>query len=884
MNQETGQTHFSDGVGRSVPTTPSQLYAAMSNGSPPLRVALVTPPKGPIWLTRFIDLAAESGWVDLFVLPVIRDESQHTIADLPGDMRAYLAFDRLRRRGHAPDSVTIDRRDSVMQESETQDGADPEELRTRVAALRPDLVMIFGAPSCAHALASLARWGCWSMAANLVDARYAGMSLLGPVLAGEHATAMELELDCGDPQPLSLVTSWGATWPGAFSLQRDQAFLKLPSLLMRVLRRLANGDIEVPRWRPAQLRLAPSRIPLGFGAGMRALAIALRYTARWQLEKRRGEDPWILLLRHGPEPLDPVAPTLGSNSVLAARGDGYWADPCTVEYAGRRLLFAEEYASRIKKAVIVCLELLPDGRAQRLGIALEEAFHLSYPQAFEWEGQWYLTVESGAARRVSLYRACAFPLRWERLTDLVRGHVAVDPTLHRHGRHWYLFVNVSESGGGTCDELFLFVADVLTGPFRPHPLNPIVSDVRRARPAGRLFNHGARLIRPGQDCASSYGAAIVFNEVLELSPTGYRERPLSRLDPGEVPTLNGCHTYSAVNEVEVLDARGQASGEMVKLDVANAPVDPRRCFASPPVVSVIIVACNDAGVLGQAMDSALDQTFGDLEVIVVNDGSDDGTGALADLYAASHPGRVRVLHQDSLGLTLARNAAIAVARGRYLALLGVDAVWLPDHIEACVTLLEADAGLGLVHAGVQYIDNAGHPLAKSPFERWTGADRDTHRGLLLWQQHVAGSTAVFRRSTIDVLGPFDASFNRLGCDDRDLWLRIAEAADVAYIDQAHARERIHDDNTFTVRNPPWRVRQLLTDKHVARPKGRPLRRRALAAIDAQRGHELAITAALFPALAAFGRAIARDPTRVDAWDGLFRRIFLGRRLNGVLPR
>src|SRR3546814_9773629 len=106
-------------------------------------------------------------------------------------------------------------------------------------------------------------------------------------------------------------------------------------------------------------------------------------------------------------------------STTLFRSDDYWADPCVVEHEGRRLIFAEEYPARTRRAVIVCLELLADGRAERLGIALDHSCHLSYPQAFQWHGQWYLIVESGGARRVRLYRASDFPLRWQPVTDLV---------------------------------------------------------------------------------------------------------------------------------------------------------------------------------------------------------------------------------------------------------------------------------------------------------------------------------------------------------------------------------------------------------------------------------------------------------------------------------
>jgi hypothetical protein len=860
------------------PAIPSPLYATPPEGSQRLRVTLVAPTQMPIWLARFVELATRSGWVDLVVLPVIGEQPQPAIADVPADMRAYLALDRIRRRhSRTLGSVALDQREGVVVEPAIQFGANVAPLRTRIAALRPDLILLLGTDSWATALADRAQWGCWRLDASLTDIRRAGVSLLEPVLKGESATAVELELECGETKPINLAVSWGASWPGSFNLQRDQAFLKLPALLMRALRRLSNGDLALPPGQLARLRLAPTRIPLRFGAGLRAFAITLRHIARWQVQKRRPEDPWILLLRHGSEPLDPSVPELGPNSALVARRDDQWADPCIVEGAGRRLLFAEEYAPRTDKAVIVCLELMPDGNAKRLGIVLDEPFHLSYPQVFTCAGQWYLTVESGAARRVSLYRASAFPFGWQRLTDLVSGYVCVDPTLHHHDGHWYLFVNVSESGGSTCDELFLFVADELTGPFRPHPLNPIVTDVRRARPAGRLFNHGMRLIRPGQDCAASYGAAIVFNEVLELSPTRYRERPLSRLDASGLPGLNSCHTYTAVNEVEVLDSRGHPSGDMPLVDVADAPVVSRDHFGSAPLVSVIISTCHAEHFLGQAIDSALAQTFGNLEVIVVNDGSQDG-GALAERYAAIHPDRVRVVHQDNLGVPLARNAAIAVAQGRYLAILDPQDVWLTGHIEACVTLLERDSGIGLVHADSEGLESPRHRVGTAPHRgRRTSEDRDPYAGILLGKKHIAGSTAVFRRSIIDSIGPFDARFNVMECNDRDMWLRIAEVAGVAHIDEVHALCRVADDSGSGGCDLIRRARRQLVEKHVTRPRGRPLHRRALAAIDAAHGRDLATDAALSAALAAFLRAIARDPFRMDAWEGILRRVFTGRR-------
>ena len=313
---------------------------------------------------------------------------------------------------------------------------------------------------------------------------------------------------------VALAGSWGRTRMTSFLMQRNEVFRKLPGLLVRALHRAAA--VEAPAARRSVATLQLQSRPLGRAAGLRALLSTLRATARSLNGRRLGKQlAWTLMLRHGAAMLDPDAPVVGPHARLKSP-KGWWADPYLVQADGRTLLFVEEMADpKSHKANIVCVELV-DGGARRLGIALDEPGHLSFPQPFLWEGQWYMTLETSYDRRVSLYRATDFPLQWVRVRDLITGRVCVDPTLHHFDGHWYLFTNVAESGNNTCDELFLFVADSLEGPYKPHPVAPIVSDVRRARLAGRLFHHEGRLIRPSQDCAPGYGKAVVFNEVLEL--------------------------------------------------------------------------------------------------------------------------------------------------------------------------------------------------------------------------------------------------------------------------------------------------------------------------------------------------------------------------------
>ena len=110
--------------------------------------------------------------------------------------------------------------------------------------------------------------------------------------------------------------------------------------------------------------------------------------------------------------------------------------------------------------------------------------------------------------------------------------------------------------------------------------------------------------------------------------------------------------------------------------------------AAAPLVSAIVPVYNGERFLRAALDSALAQTCQDIEIIVIDDGSKDSSGAIADEYAARHPGKFVVIHQPNGGLVVARNAGLAVARGRYVALLDADDEWLPHHLAASVEVLE----------------------------------------------------------------------------------------------------------------------------------------------------------------------------------------------------
>lgn len=304
----------------------------------------------------------------------------------------------------------------------------------------------------------------------------------------------------------------------------------------------------------------------------------------------------------------------------------------------------------------------------------------------------------------------------------------------------------------------------------------------------------------------------------------------------------------------------------------NQPRDlaarPPRSDQHLPRVSVLVPAYNAQAWLAEALDSALAQSYRSFEVIVVDDGSTDATAAIARSYGYRSNGRVRLVRQPNAGLPAARNAAIAVARGEFFALLDSDDVWLPNHLAHAVAALDADPSVGLVHANIERMDGEGRALGVPP--RFWRQQSDAYAAIALRHEHVSCPTAVFRRACIDEVGAFDLRFTGLGCEDRDLWLRIAERWPLRFLDGVSARYRIHGKNMSGNRERMATARRALVEKMGQSQRGAALARHAAAMVDSDLGHELLASGDCSGALRAQLRALRTRPLTILAWRRLLR--------------
>jgi len=206
-----------------------------------------------------------------------------------------------------------------------------------------------------------------------------------------------------------------------------------------------------------------------------------------------------------------------------------------------------------------------------------------------------------------------------------------------------------------------------------------------------------------------------------------------------------------------------------------------------PLVSIVLATCNRLELLRLAIDSVLAQTFSDWELLIADDGSEDSTRAYLRALAAD--ARVRVLWLDHCGNPgVVRNCALAQARGRYVAFMDSDDLWLPEKLERQLSALRATPGLRWSYTSYDCIDANGDPL---PI-RWVRHAGEIFDSLLRAEAMVALPTVMAERALLAEASGFDPEQRQ--AEYIELWLRLALRSEVVLLEQVLTRVRFHRDH------------------------------------------------------------------------------------------
>ena len=251
-----------------------------------------------------------------------------------------------------------------------------------------------------------------------------------------------------------------------------------------------------------------------------------------------------------------MSTSFGEFKAVVPPKDRFWADPHVIQSDDHYYIFVEEFIYKNKKGHISVIEMDTQGNCHDPIRVLEKDYHLSFPFVFQWKSKYYMVPESAQNRTIELYECVEFPCKWKFKMNLMENVHAVDSTLFHHQGKWWLFTGLAERQESVpLVKLFLFFStDLFTGKWSPHPLNPIRSDVIKARPAGRVFTVNGKILRPSQDCSKWYGYGFDLNEILLLSETEYLEIEWISVRPDWDKKTLATHTFSREGQLTIIDA------------------------------------------------------------------------------------------------------------------------------------------------------------------------------------------------------------------------------------------------------------------------------------------------------------------------------------------
>lgn len=208
--------------------------------------------------------------------------------------------------------------------------------------------------------------------------------------------------------------------------------------------------------------------------------------------------------------------------------------------------------------------------------------------------------------------------------------------------------------------------------------------------------------------------------------------------------------------------------------------------ANNPVVSVLVGVYNEEKYIEASLQSLLDQTFGDFEVIVVDDCSTDSSVEIVQLF--DDP-RVRLLeNEENIGLTKSLNRALDAAEGRYVARQDADDLSYPSRLEREVAYLESHEDVALVGTGAYLIDGDGEIRQERTVLETVSFDD------LVAKNHIIHGSILARTDVFESVGRYDDLFRY--SQDLDMWLRIAEEHEIRNIPEPLYYFRIHDESVY----------------------------------------------------------------------------------------
>lgn len=425
----------------------------------------------------------------------------------------------------------------------------------------PDLLLQFPSPALAASLLGLPRFGTWRFVHGESLLQADEVPGLQEALADRHHVTASLQRATDDRGKGRVLRSGSFGVNGRSIDEVAEIVLQgCASWPAQVCRAFLAGDAEAVMGAesgPLEPRgLAPTNMEM-----IRLWWKELAGDRRFRGPSQRGEGEW----NFGVLP-QPIASLLEEKPSLNVRwlpppGSGRWrSTPFGCMQDGRLSVLYEKHDRELKTAVIGRLRPKRDNNLKRSRNVLEGQGHLSYPYIVEHEGAVYVVPEDVNSGRVTLYRLNEGQTSLTPLRTLL-DEPLLSPTVFPHDGRWWLFGTKAPIENTA---LHAYHSPRIEGPYSPHLLNPIKTDIRSSRPGGTPFLHGGELWRPAQDHSVAGMVRIAINRVSQLSPDRFAEETMKFLEPLKAPWSKGIRTLSAVGDITLVDGMRHSTGKSTR--------------------------------------------------------------------------------------------------------------------------------------------------------------------------------------------------------------------------------------------------------------------------------------------------------------------------------
>lgn len=242
------------------------------------------------------------------------------------------------------------------------------------------------------------------------------------------------------------------------------------------------------------------------------------------------------------------------SNIIKNSENSFLADPFVIEHERKNYLFAEEYNFNTKKGVISVFEI-NEKKYTRLGIALEETFHLSFPYIFKYDDKFYMTPETKKTKEIRIYECNEFPKRWSFKKTILKNIEASDTLIFEYDNLWWLLTTFSNTNHNTDSELQIYYSEdgPLTDDWISFKNNPVIIDPDLGRNGGIFFDD-KKIYRVSQSYGfNNYGKKLNLNEIVILKKNKYLEKKYFSIEADFFNNLKGIHHINSNENYTVFD-------------------------------------------------------------------------------------------------------------------------------------------------------------------------------------------------------------------------------------------------------------------------------------------------------------------------------------------